>query len=290
MRAAQKILIDVLALLLSCTPTLKSTAIDFLAEAQRKLIEEMYMQNLMLDTAPPFEDVTWVYDKYDNGTLYRTDDTFIWIPDVTDQDTKYCVYYAGGLGEWILHVDLVEYFSSTYQPNSIYIWFIGSGLNNINRYYQLTADTIRTIAAYTKVIPNHIAVTGSSAGGYSALLCASHIYKDLGIYVDKILIFDQGMDWDADYYMPNEEEMRDLLYSGAKVYAFEQEGDMFTLAGALQFANYGVPVIEVACRECGHDEMSVQAFMREPFLWAVGLADKLDPEEYYLIRGVNCAV
>lgn len=284
-----RIIARILAVVLSFSPTVEGIANENIGQAQRIYERQQYVERLDLPNATPFEEISWNFDGNDKGTLYRTNDTFVYLPNNPGSSTKYCIYYAGGMGEWIIHTDLVLYFTETYQPDAIYIMFVGSGVDDLGRCYKSTIDTIRSVAAYTNVIPDALAVMGSSVGGYTALTASAYLFREWKIPVTNIMLYDIGVNWKLEYLLPTESEANDIRDSGATVYAFGRGGEIYSLYGAKLFAQSGTPLVEVSCRSEGHDEISVQAFQRNPFLYAVGLADKLDPEEYYSIRYVNIA-
>lgn len=239
--------------------------------------------NQMLDETPgSIKDNAlsfWAKDGY--GTLFELDDCLLFIPDHINEDTKYLIYFPGGLEPWTIRHDLAEEYLSKYEPNCICLFFKESFVNNIDQAKWRAGAILRGVSKETGVAPQKIAILASSNGGYTALWVATDLFDSCYILTDKIVILDMGMSWSKDVLIDADSSIS-LVEAGTKVYHFGRGHELYRNAGSIKFAGYDVPLINVMCQHGGHDAITEKAFRNGTFSWAIGEKEFLDPNEYEL--------
>lgn len=227
-----------------------------------------------------------VYKVLDEGTMYVNSDCFIYIPNNCNDNTACDVHFAGGTGGWILRQDYAISYIRSYSPNSIFIWYKNSGIFDRENRVAETADLLNRLQQETGVYTGTVSITSSSNGGYTALYAASHLKSDYGIQTDKVIILDMGNVWAKSEYLVTEAEAKPMMDMGTVVYHFGRNGETFKMKGAKQFASYGVPLVEVACKGEGHDQITSDAFRFGVFSWVIGEQPTLN-DDWYHAQSVN---
>lgn len=254
--------------------------LDHMTDTGRKKAYLAFCDSWNVDDAKPFNEIAQVYKEFDSGTMYKTNSQFVYIPKHPDANTRYCVHFAGGTGGWILRQDYAEGFVKAYTPNSVFIWHKGSEYYAMDTVGHSVGELLRSICKEIGIAPQNIAVTAASNGGYTTFYCAAELYTEYHIVTDKILSLDMGNNWGNTHVLISETDAQPLVQMQTKVYAFGRHDEIYRLFGAKQFAAYGVPLLEVQCKNGDHERINRIAFRNGTFAWAVGEQEELDPEEY----------
>lgn len=231
-----------------------------------------------------FRENATVYDTgIENGTLWKLGDCLVFFPNRIDEDTQYLVHFAGSYSGWILRPDHVKTFLREYRPNAVMIFFSASYCDG----RRTLADRIETIWTQIQdnydIHPDHIAISGSSNGGYSALYAAAFLMRDYGVRTDKVLILDMGNLWGFEELLITKEEAQPLIETGTKVYAFSKRNNIYRTASSRKWLGYGVETYEVACVHWDHERITSMALRNGTLSWAIGERDALDSEIYEII-------
>ena len=240
--------------------------------------------------SPMLEDYASLMKTMRWGEYYNNSEAVICVPNTVDSDTKICVYYAGGTGGNLLGLGFFEYYFKNFNPNCIFILFKNSHIYGIGResnsIEEQTANLLNAVCNTYACFPKTIQIAGSSNGGYTTFHAASYLYENYGFVTDKIMILDMGQNWYKDEYLITEEKAQPMVEMGTVVYHFGRAGEIFVMPGAVKFAGYGVPLVEVACKSGGHDAITNNAINYGLFSWLIGEDVKPD-ESLYTFTNVN---
>lgn len=234
---------------------------------------------------------SYLYHDCGIGKLYQNAYAVIYIPNEVTPDTAWGIFYPGNTGGWTLDTGYVDLYVSNWTPDAIYV-FMGSpwlyGLAD-GLTQEQAAYVLKEVSKTVGFAPNSITVSAWSNGGYAALHVAAYLYDQFGIGLERICILDMGQNWKKAEFLISEEEAQPILKSGTTVYQFGREGEAFVMAGAQQFASYGIPLVEVSGVNGNHTEIFTNAFLNGMMSWAVGKdVDQARMEEIgYVFTPVN---
>ena len=230
--------------------------------------------------AQAFADEGEVYKTLDLGTMYQYYDCFVYVPAETDENTACCVHFAGGSGGWLLRQDYAVRYIQQYAPNSIFIWYKNSGIYEMAARVERTVSLLSSLEEQTGLDFGTVTITASSNGGYTSLYAASHLKSDYEIATDRVIILDMGNVWGKSEFLISKEEAEVLIDMNTTVYHFGRKGETFKMPGAKTFGSYGVPLVEVACKGEGHDQITSDAFTFGVFSWAIDDGSELNADWY----------
>ncbi|MGI5977686.1 MAG: tetratricopeptide repeat protein [Candidatus Limivicinus sp.] len=217
----------------------------------------------------------------EGGELYHIPFAFVYFPENVDRDTKLLVYFAGGGGESILDACYPMGYVSKYRPNAICLFMAGSGFAYMESYMESTLDYLMMLCRHCNIFPPETVVAGSSNGGYTALQFSCKLEKGMHRPVKSILIFDMGLDWEVSPAGGNlsDEEIKLLKDYGTVIYAFEQKKDLRDFGAVYHMLASGLQVEGISCWNKGHNEITVNGFLKGAMSWGLGECE-LDPLEY----------
>ncbi|MDO4972957.1 MAG: hypothetical protein Q4E38_01970 [Eubacteriales bacterium] len=226
----------------------------------------------------------WLRD-FPDGKLYAISLGYIYVPFTCDENTRCCVYFAGGAGEDYLYRRGVYHYLKYFQPNAVMLFHYESVLMHMGSGIPKAAEVLEQVAQECGIVLHDAITVGSSAGSYTALHAAVVLQRDFHIPVHAALCLDAGMEW----VMPSaillsDDDCRILAEHGTVLGLFEQEKAR-DYPEIHRMADLGVDVLVIACSNDDHNTISVHAYTYGLFSW--GLEEiELDPEEYtaYPIR------
>lgn len=234
----------------------------------------------MVDSDPIITPGRLSMDLY-YGKLYFYEPAFVYIPNEIDTETKFLAYFAGGMGEPMLFKDSVYEYIWEYAPNAVMVFYEISGIKNIPYASQRMIQIVNQAAAECGIGVKELVVGGSSNGCYTALHTAASFYEDDCVAPKAVITLDTGADWASPMNL-NTHERALLAEAGTKFYLFEQPDTVDEISAIEQLVDSGIDVTAVYCTNDDHDEITVLAFTKGVFSWAMGEYEELDRTEYTL--------
>lgn len=220
----------------------------------------------------------WLKD-FPDGKLYGIPLGYIYVPFTCDENTRACVYFAGGAGEDYLYRRGVYHYLKYFQPNAVILFHYESVLMHMATGIPRAAEVLEQVARECGIALHDVITVGSSAGSYTALHAAVVLQRDFSIPVYASLCLDAGMEW----IMPQERLLSDedcelLADHGTLLCLFEQEKAR-DYPEIRRMAELGARVLVIACKHDGHNTISVNAYTCGLFSWGFEEIE-LDPDEY----------
>lgn len=214
--------------------------------------------------------------KLEKGSIYYVRDFYYYIPDVIDENTKCSMYFAGGTGGVILTYETVRSYFRNFEPNAIMVFYMGSGINNIDYKIQESFEILNYFTVKNNITIHDLIITGSSLGCATALKAAVKYYDSYNICPVAVGALDNACDWDIPYNL-NDEELKLLAQSGTIVCLYEQSTEICDRP-VEEIRDSGSKLVMIGCKNKGHDAISRYGFSRGCFdsLWT----GEFDSEEY----------
>ena len=223
-----------------------------------------------------------VEKEFSAGRTYVEHMGLLYVPDQCDEDTRFCLYFAGGGGtEDLLYYRGVYYYLETYQPNAVILFFYGSGFSQKDESCRLGARVLLHAAEELGLTLEELVTLGSSNGAYTALRAAAILYDEYQIPVRRVLILAAGMEWEYPVSeMLSDEQCALVAKERTLICLFEREKRDLRVPAILRMVKRGVHVALMACDNWDHNQISVNAYKNGLFSWAMGEYPRLDPEQY----------
>ncbi len=214
--------------------------------------------------------------KLEKGSIYYVRDFYYYIPDVIDENTACSVYFAGGLGGVILTYETVRSYFRSFEPNAIMIFYMGSGINNIDYKIQESFEILNYFTVRNNITIHDLIITGSSMGCATALKAAVKYYDSYNICPVAVGALDNACDWNIPYNLTND-ELELLAQSGTIVCLYEQSTAICD-EPVREIRDSGSRLVMIGCRNKGHDAISRYGFSLGCFdsLWT----GEFNSEEY----------
>ena len=224
----------------------------------------------------------WLRD-FEGGKLYAISLGYIYVPFTCDENTRACVYFAGGAGEDYLYRRGVYHYLKYFQPNAIMLFHYESVLMHMESGLPRAAEVLEQVAQECGIMLHDVVTVGSSAGSYTALKAAVVLQRDFNIPVHAAQCLDAGMEW----IMPSERLLSDeecalLADRGTLLCLFEQ-AKAVDYPEIHRMADLGCRVLVIACTHDDHNTISVHAYDYGLFSWGFEEIE-LDAEEYTVYR------
>ncbi|MBR4549399.1 MAG: hypothetical protein IKO83_05725 [Oscillospiraceae bacterium] len=224
----------------------------------------------------------WLRD-FEGGKLYAIALGYIYVPFECDENTRACVYFAGGAGEDYLYRRGVYHYLKYFQPNAIMLFHYESVLMHMNSGLPKAAEVLEQVAQECGIMLHDVITVGSSAGSFTALKAAVVLQRDFHIPVYAVECLDAGMEW----IMPAERLLSDeecalLADRGTRLCLFEQ-AKAVDYPEIHRMADLGCRVLVIACTHDDHNTISVYAYDYGLFSWGFEEIE-LDAEEYTVYR------
>ena len=220
-------------------------------------------------------------DDFSYGKLYYYYPAYVYVPNEIDENTKFLAYFAGGRGEPMLFIDSVYEYIWGHAPNAVMVFYENSGVRNISYACRQMMQIINQAAAECGLGIQELVIGGSSNGCYTALHAAVAFYENEFIAPKAVITLDTGAEWSSSLNL-NTHERAVLAEAGTKLYLFEQPYIGIWVSAIENLVDSGNDVTAVYCANDGHDEMTILAFSKGVFSWALGEYEELDKAEYTL--------
>lgn len=225
-----------------------------------------------------------VIEQFPEGKLYLHPEGYLYVPDLCDENTSCCIYFAGGEeGDW-LYKPGVYYYLKNYCPNAMILYFFQSGYKDKDKKIDTAAEIVQQMALEIGITLHDVSTVGSSHGCYTALRASARLYTEHGIPIKETVLLDAGMEWDVPASdLPTESEIAARRETGTKLMLFEQKYAMKNRF-IQDLIRRGEDVYMVICRVSDHNNISAFAYYRGAFSWVVGDDDFLNKKEYHVIH------
>lgn len=224
----------------------------------------------------------WIRD-FEDGKLYAISLGYIYVPFTCDENTRACVYFAGGAGEDYLYRRGVYHYLKYFQPNAIMLFHYESVLMHMESGIPRAAEVLEQVAQECGIMLHDVITVGSSAGSYTAIHAAVVLQRDFQIPVHAALCLDAGMEW----IMPRERLLSDedcqLLGDRGTLLCLFEQAKAVDYPEIHRMAELGARVLVIACTHDDHNTISVYAYDYGLFSWGFEEIE-LDPEEYTVFR------
>ena len=229
----------------------------------------------------------WHYKDFDKGTLYCAYSICIrgywYVPNEINEDTKWLLYFCGGVGEDYLYYYGVIQYLREYEPNAVIMFSNESGYCHISDFVETQYRLLQQIAKELGTVVHDIYLSGSSNGCFTALHAAAQLHSDFNQRCVNVVTLDTGMEWDSPYNL-TDEEIEIIASAGTEIYLFEQADTGMDRPAIAAMVNAGIPVWIVACKSNQHSQMSVDAYTYGVFSWACGEHVSLPDWNYTYIK------
>ena len=221
-------------------------------------------------------------EDFDGGYLYAIPVGYLYVPHVCDENTRCCIYFAGGAGQDYLYREGVYRYLMKYQPNGIILFHYESCVTHWPGGIRNAAKIMRQVERECNIVLHDMITVGSSSGSFTALHAAALLQEEFNIPVYATLLLDAAMEWD----MPKEtllsdEECKLLAEKGTLLCLFEQE-EAVDYEEIHRMADFGDKVLVIICESDGHNIISVNAYDYGLFSWGFEEIE-LDPSEYTIV-------
>ena len=237
-----------------------------------------------LDAEPIPEHQRYTSERYqiedfDGGKLYALPQGYLYVPHTCDENTRSCIYFAGGAGEDYLYRRGVYYYLMHYQPNAVMLFHYESCVTHWESGTAKAAEIMEQVAQECGIVLHDMITVGSSAGSFTALHAAVILARDFGIPVRAALLLDASMEWDMpERTLLSDEECAFLAEHGTLLCLFEQE-DALEYPEIHRMAQLGDRVLVIVCKHDDHNTISVYAYDFGLFSWGFEEID-LNEGEY----------
>ena len=227
-------------------------------------------------------DKNWL-DNFPDGTLYGINLGYIYVPLTCDENTRACVYYAGGAGEDYLYRQGVYHYLKYFQPNAIMLFHFESCFMHSESWIARAAAVLEQVAQECGIMLHDVITVGSSAGCFTAMHAGAMLWRDYRIPVHAILSLDAAMEW----IISTEKQLSDqecaiLADRGTLLCLFEQEKAR-DYPEIQRLADLGCRTLVIACEHDDHNIISVNAYDYGLFSWGFEEIE-LASEEYTIYR------
>ena len=221
-------------------------------------------------------------EDFDGGYLYAISVGYLYVPHVCDENTRCCIYFAGGAGQDYLYREGVYRYLMKYQPNGIILFHYESCVTHWPGGIRNAAKIMRQVEQECNIVLHDMITVGSSSGSFTALHAAALLQEEFNIPVHATLLLDAAMEWD----MPTEtllsdEECKLLAEKGTLLCLFEQ-AEAVDYEEIHRMADFGDKVLVIICESDGHNIISVNAYDYGLFSWGFEEIE-LDPSEYTVV-------
>jgi hypothetical protein len=225
----------------------------------------------------------YLYTRGLDYNVYLYDQAYVVVPNKTDENTRYFVYYPGGREEE-LSIDYLLYYLVNPSPNTIAVFMLQNGLSDMESKTCQAVDLLEQIAAESGSFVQNIVTVGSSLGAYPAMHAAVYAYNDYQIMVDCVLSLDAGSDWEETGLLLSDDECAKTAELGTEFYLFESIGVGMNRDGIRLMVNAGNFVTMVGCVYDGHVEISLDAMGMGVMEWAVtDRSENPNPDWYQFV-------
>ena len=207
--------------------------------------------------------------------VYVSDTAYLYVPEQTDADTRFLLYYPGGYNEE-LYIDYFHYFLMNPPPNTIAVFLRKNGINrDVRAKNREGIEQLLRAGAECGVLLKAPTVVGSSLGAYPALYSGLYTWKASGLKVPAIAALDAGNNWDQPEQMMDLPELRELGEIHPDLYLFDNPGQGMELPEIRAMVNAGNRVCMVDCTYDEHNRMTLDAMGMGVLHWLVG--DRTEP-------------
>lgn len=222
-------------------------------------------------------------EDFGEGYLYAVTVGYLYVPHECDENTRCCIYFAGGAGQDYLYREGVYRYLMKYKPNGIILFHYESCVTHWPGGIRNAAKIMRQVEQECNIVLHDMITVGSSSGSFTALHAATILPAEFNIQVRAALLLDAAMEWD----MPKEtllsdEECELLAKTGTLLCLFEQP-EAVDYEEIHRMADFGDEVLVIVCADDHHNTISVKAYDCGLFSWGFEEIE-LDPEEYTVVR------
>lgn len=208
-------------------------------------------------------------------TAYECDTAYFYIPEETDPETRFLLYYPGGYNDE-LYIDFFHYFLMNPPPNTIAVFLRRNGVNHdVEAKNREGIELLLRVGAECGVFLKPPTVVGSSLGAYPALYSALYTWRDFGMKVPCVMTLDAGNNWEQPDQMMSMAELRELGEIHPDIYLFDNPGLGLDREGIRDMVNAGNRVSMVDCTYDEHTRMTLDAMGMGVLHWMVG--DRTEP-------------
>ena len=243
--------------------------------AAKKRLGEMALTWLERDES---EYLTAPARRFDSGsvhTAYVCETAYLYVPEKTDADTRFLLYYPGGYNEE-LYIDYFHYFLMNPPPNTIAVFLRQNGIDgDVQAKTREGIELLLRAGAECGVFLKAPTVVGSSLGAYPALFGALSIWRDFGMKVPCVAALDAAGNWGQEEQMPSMAQLCELGEIHPDLYLFDNPGQGEELQGVWELVSSGNRVCMVDCTYDEHNRMTLDAMGMGVLHWLVG--DRTEP-------------
>ena len=122
-------------------------------------------------------------EDFDGGYLYAISVGYLYVPHVCDENTRCCIYFAGGAGQDYLYREGVYRYLMKYQPNGIILFHYESCVTHWPGGIRNAAKIMRQVEQECNIVLHDMITVGSSSGSFTALHAAALLQEEFNIPV-----------------------------------------------------------------------------------------------------------
>lgn len=235
-------------------------------------------------------------ETFKNGKLYYVGLGYAFVPDETNADTTWLVYYPGGNGTGQnLSVPCIYLEHNKFRPNAVMLYLFNNGWNDTRSFNLEVAELMKQLALECGIWFHDVVTVGSSNGCYPAMVASAVFYEGAGITVDAVIDFDPGCEWDIEpFALLTPEESDTVALSGTKIYLMEQRNFSsyaMTVEPVTDMLEHGVDIVLIECDNDGHNHIGPDAIRAGFYDFAMGQLEGLEPisvsNRPYVIRMIQ---
>ncbi len=220
----------------------------------------------------PVTDSTHRLDYLEAGIrerVYSSDDAYFVIPEETNRETRFFLYFPGGRDEE-LYVDYFFSYLMNPAPNTLAVFLRHNGLPKTTGMCAAAVDLLEQVSADCGVFPHDVLIAGSSLGAYPAMHASLALRRDYSVRVPCLLVLDAGNDWKETDLLLSREECLELAACGTDLYLFESPWVGMDRPGIEMLVNTGNLVTLVGCVYDEHAQITFDALRLGVIDWALG--------------------
>ncbi len=202
------------------------------------------------------------------NNVYIHPEAYIVLPEYCGKNTKFLLYYPGGMDEEI-SIDFIHYYLMNPEPDTIVVFMRKKGIKDMREKNTQAIELMERVAAECGVFVHDVVVVGSSMGAYPAMHSAYWTKLDFGINVPCVLSLDAGVDWNTIYVLRRDECVA-LAENQTEFYLFESPWVGTERAAIKMLVETGNYVIRVGCIYDEHERITMDAMGMGVLHWALG--------------------
>ena len=214
-------------------------------------------------------DASRVYTNSYYPYVYADELCYAVTPEKCDRDTRFFVYYPGGMNEE-LSVDYLLYYLMNPPENTIAVFMRRNRFGDPETETQEMLKCLEQTAAEKGMFVHDVVLCGSSMGAYTAMHSAVYLHNHFFINTRCLMSLDAGLDWSEPTLLLNEDECRETAEMGMDFYLFESPGVGMNRDGIRRLVNAGNNVTLVGCIYDDHERITLDAMGMGVVEWMLG--------------------